>query len=417
MEESNNPNSALPKWESAVNATARRSESRIGSVAPLAIETSQAESRINQTHEPTPFERAFADLMLKKQVEEAAEHERISPKLSQAETTERLKGQFNTDYSVEIKANKLPENARYGGEVVINEVEIDLTTPTETEVNLHDVAERRYGQPVVAVQREAAPEQQVHPSVREEQEAPVALKSENEPAGAEASQPLVIAQETAPQQNQSAEVVEPVVQMNSDTERPQPELRTSQRFAPQTLSELPHMPSAQTERIVLSSNQHGFKARLEKLVPKRVRNGRTDQTTEQLQVPNEHRLEASAWHTIEIDSKTGKPVEAGSGTFQYGHEFQQERSHEAPKPNDNRDAAAGEVALVAASLQAADTADSNQAPKTPADAWRASQTGQAATQQTQSVPLLKKTVQAVKPVWPLIAGLVIVIILLIITLG
>jgi hypothetical protein len=48
--------------------------------------------------------------------------------------------------------------------------------------------------------------------------------------------------------------------------------------------------------------------------------------TEPLQVPSDHRLETSAWHSIEVDSKTGKPVEQPA--FTYGHEYYKERAAE-----------------------------------------------------------------------------------------
>jgi hypothetical protein len=74
------------------------------------------------------------------------------------------------------------------------------------------------------------------------------------------------------------------------------------------------------------------------------------QVIEQLDIPPDHRLESSAWHTIEVDSRTGKPVE--NPTFQYGHEYYRERAQEGT-PTAQRNAAAGEVALVAAATEAA----------------------------------------------------------------
>jgi len=54
-------------------------------------------------------------------------------------------------------------------------------------------------------------------------------------------------------------------------------------------------------------------------IPEQIQN-------EQLQVPPEHRLETSAWHSIEVDAKTGRPVE--NQTFVYGEEYNRERAQE-----------------------------------------------------------------------------------------
>ncbi len=48
---------------------------------------------------------------------------------------------------------------------------------------------------------------------------------------------------------------------------------------------------------------------------------------ESLQVPPEHYMQASAWHSIEIDAKTGRPVE--NPTFAYGEEYHKERAQES----------------------------------------------------------------------------------------
>jgi hypothetical protein len=73
----------------------------------------------------------------------------------------------------------------------------------------------------------------------------------------------------------------------------------------------------------------------------------------QLEVPANHHIETSSWHSIEIDSRTGKPVE--NPAFQYGHEYHRERAQENAAVS-QRTAAAGEVALVAAAI---DENDSN----------------------------------------------------------
>lgn len=69
---------------------------------------------------------------------------------------------------------------------------------------------------------------------------------------------------------------------------------------------------------------------------------------EQLELAQGHHIERSAWHNIEVDSH-GKAVQETA--FEYGHEYYKERGHETgPKTKQQVDAAAGEVALVAAAL-------------------------------------------------------------------
>ena len=79
---------------------------------------------------------------------------------------------------------------------------------------------------------------------------------------------------------------------------------------------------------------------------------------EQPTLPPEHRLETSAWHSIEVDAKTGRAVE--NPTFQYGHEYYRERAQENV-PAEQRNAAAGEVALVAAAQSSTAVHDPGQA--------------------------------------------------------
>lgn len=64
------------------------------------------------------------------------------------------------------------------------------------------------------------------------------------------------------------------------------------------------------------------------------------------ELPPDRRVETSAWHRIEIDTKTGKLVEKPS--LEYGEEYYRERAHEAAPLDDDVKVAAGEVALVAA---------------------------------------------------------------------
>lgn len=76
----------------------------------------------------------------------------------------------------------------------------------------------------------------------------------------------------------------------------------------------------------------------------------------QLSVAPEHRLQTSAWHTIEVDAKTGKAVE--NPTFRYGHEYHQERAQESGAVN-SRTMAAGGVAVAGASSNNATAPDGN----------------------------------------------------------
>jgi hypothetical protein len=100
----------------------------------------------------------------------------------------------------------------------------------------------------------------------------------------------------------------------------------------------------------------GFAAERAAMGPERPQPGTTEQQrppqaeqvpADLLEVPPEHRLETSSWHTIEVDAKTGKPVE--TPTFQYGHEYYRERAQENT-PAAQRNSATGEIALVAAAL-------------------------------------------------------------------
>ena len=137
------------------------------------------------------------------------------------------------------------------------------------------------------------------------------------------------------------------------------------------------------------------------------------QNLEQLTIPSDHHIETSAWHSIEVDTKTGKAVE--NPTFEYGHEYYQERAQEAA-PKDQRNSAAGEVALVAA---ATSTPPAPQKPGVqPAGANRFSRQG------TPRFPLsakasAKKASKAVQsglqgngPLWPWIVALGVVIVLI-----
>jgi hypothetical protein len=80
-------------------------------------------------------------------------------------------------------------------------------------------------------------------------------------------------------------------------------------------------------------------------VPVVIPSPRDPDMSERLNVPTGHHLEKSAWLTTEVENRTGKAVETPA--FIYGREYHRERAHENT-PIEQRNAAAGEVALVAA---------------------------------------------------------------------
>lgn len=153
----------------------------------------------------------------------------------------------------------------------------------------------------------------------------------------------------------------------------------------------------------------------EKLVPTSPEQARLD-SPEQLALPADHRLETSAWHSIEIDNKTGKPVE--NPTFTYGKEYYRERAKEAT-PKEQRNAATGEVALVAAAMSQSDPGSSSTLPIAPSIPL-------ATTQGTPKKDALKAGLKSLgksdsddsaKPLWPWIVALVVVVICLIFVIG
>lgn len=97
-------------------------------------------------------------------------------------------------------------------------------------------------------------------------------------------------------------------------------------------------------RFSTSGKRFENSANPEKLPQGAVERPKLDPGEQLLNIPADHRLETSAWHTIEVDSKTGKAVE--DPAFQYGHEYYQERAQESAPPQ-QRNATTGEVALAA----------------------------------------------------------------------
>jgi hypothetical protein len=133
-----------------------------------------------------------------------------------------------------------------------------------------------------------------------------------------------------------------------------------------------------------------------------------------LEMPPEHRLQTSAWHSIEVDTRTGKPVERPS--FEYGHEYYRERAQEAG-PKEQVNTAAGEAALVAAALASSTDApggrDSANQPMLPPSA-ETHVTPQAVARQR--ARQAGSRLQTGGPIWPWAVALVVVVSLLIVVL-
>lgn len=133
-----------------------------------------------------------------------------------------------------------------------------------------------------------------------------------------------------------------------------------------------------------------------------------------LEMPPEHRLQTSAWHSIEVDVRTGKPVERP--TFEYGHEYYRERAQEAG-PKEPVNAAAGEAALVAAALASSTDApggrDSANQPMLPPSAETHVTPQEVARQRARQAG---SRLQTGGPIWPWAVALVVVVFLLIVVL-
>ena len=163
------------------------------------------------------------------------------------------------------------------------------------------------------------------------------------------------------------------------------------------------------------TSERKFVSKLEKILPKRFEKKapNTPEVPEQLEIPKEHHIETSAWHTIEVDSRTGKAVE--NPTFAYGHEYYHERAQEATPRDDNRNAAAGEVALVAAALSSSD--QSQGVPPLASGQYRGGSSPSASTSkdasQNTASSKTKSALQNSGPLWPWIVAFVVVVVLII----
>ncbi len=150
----------------------------------------------------------------------------------------------------------------------------------------------------------------------------------------------------------------------------------------------------------------------EKLMPPNPEQPRLE-SPEQLALPADHRLETSAWLTTEIDNKTGKPVE--NPTFTYGKEYYRERAKEAT-PKEQRNAATGEVALVAAAMSQSEVR-SPDTPSIPLATTQGSPKKDALKAGLKSLSKSSGGDDSAGPLWPWIVALVVVVICLIVVIG
>ena len=141
------------------------------------------------------------------------------------------------------------------------------------------------------------------------------------------------------------------------------------------------------------------------------------EVSEQLSIPPEHRLETSAWHSIEVDTRTGRPVEQPA--FAYGHEYYRERAQESG-PLSQRNSAAGEVALVAAAQANGGGVNGSAPMAAPVNIPSATMQGpppsRAAAKADAPVrgPLASPQKASTGPLWPYLLALLVIVVCLIV---
>ncbi len=137
------------------------------------------------------------------------------------------------------------------------------------------------------------------------------------------------------------------------------------------------------------------------------------QSENQVAVPPEHVIQSSAWHHIEVDTRTGRPVETPS--FQYGQEYYRERAQEA-MPIAQRNAAAGEVALVAATAAGASGGDDTTAAKPSGSSGQPGASSSSSpyipSANTQGAPTPQPGRSSSGPIWPYLVALVVIVLCL-----
>ncbi len=150
---------------------------------------------------------------------------------------------------------------------------------------------------------------------------------------------------------------------------------------------------------------------------------------EPLAVAPEHRLQTSAWHTIEVDARTGRAVE--KPVFEYGHEYYREQAQEnalgLPPAQDTSEQKPPTTAPVAAHDTPSSTAVFGGSSLPPMYNNTPSQPVPQATKPTSTSPkpvqpqptnvppatkIVGKPTQPASPIWPLVLALVVVVICL-----
>ncbi|HSX06328.1 MAG TPA: hypothetical protein VLG92_01245 [Candidatus Saccharimonadia bacterium] len=133
---------------------------------------------------------------------------------------------------------------------------------------------------------------------------------------------------------------------------------------------------------------------------------------EQLEVPPEHRLESSAWHSIEVDARTGRPVE--SPTFAYGEEYYKERAKENGQTMQSGGPVAGPTMAGVPAGQQGSSAPGDSPSLPPVDLPSASMQGPPSSTEQQMPKATTKsrvaTGQTAGPIWPWLVALLAIII-------
>jgi hypothetical protein len=147
------------------------------------------------------------------------------------------------------------------------------------------------------------------------------------------------------------------------------------------------------------------------------------ENAQQLAVPEGHRLETSAWHTIEVDAKTGKAVEKPA--FEYGEEYQHERAPEnvGNKFTDEDATSAKPEALadLTAAAQIPSATTRTEHPMPPADLPSASIQGPPSGPKEKAKAALQSVTKSTSsssagPIWPWILALLVIAALLMLVL-
>jgi hypothetical protein len=143
-----------------------------------------------------------------------------------------------------------------------------------------------------------------------------------------------------------------------------------------------------------------------------------ERPVEQLQIPPEHRLETSAWHSIEVDARTGKPVENQS--FEYGQEYHYERAQEQAQAAQQQMSEAATNAAGPSSIASGSSAPTDDHASLP-PVYIPSATTQGAPKNSASRDDSKRSsnddgAQPAPPLWPWLVALFAVVICLIFVL-